>query len=151
MFPAFFLRVCVTVVLWIAFYNPVPVHTRSTSMSALIPLATSGTSVDTLLSIPHLVFNPLVITANADSTRFVVATIETLNLGGGTLVLNKVVPSCGCAFASVQRRQSDSLGVASIRLGVNTETLLDSINNVDFEVHSNAGNSPTVFRLVVRR
>jgi hypothetical protein len=89
------------------------------------------------------------VTAYADTSGFAIGRLQFYNTGGGTLTVTGVKGSCACASASVQRSSATGMEAGEIRWGVNAKHLRDSVNNVDFTIHHNGDNSPTMFRVVV--
>lgn len=100
---------------------------------------------------PVLKLDPPALVVDADSAGFVVTRVKFVNTGGGTATVSSVTGSCGCASASVQRNHASGITYGELRLGINAQSFKDSLNNVDFTVHSNAKNSPSVIRVVVRK
>jgi len=100
---------------------------------------------------PKVAFDPPVLVTTADSSGYVTAMVKVLNIGTDTVRILGVKGSCGCAGASVQRSTAVPDKPGAIYLTVNTRGFVDSVNNVDFTLTSTATNSPTVFRIVVKK
>lgn len=124
---------------------------RETTASSIVPAITDSLNTTPLPHPPLAKLEASAVTLNADSTGFVSARVYITNAGSGILTISSVQGSCGCATASVQRNNIQGDTKAMIIVSVNTANLAKGSNNVDYTISSNAGNSPTMFRVVVNK
>ena len=117
----------------------------------IILVASVATSQDPAPKGPVATFEPSGIVTEADSSGFVTRIIEVRNTGTGTLTLESINGSCGCAGGSVQTNNAQADSTAKLYLWINTRHFTDTTNHVDFTVGSNAVNAPSVFRITVQK
>ncbi|NQW29160.1 MAG: DUF1573 domain-containing protein [Ignavibacteria bacterium] len=100
---------------------------------------------------PTVTFEPPAFVTLADSAGFVTKMIKIRNTGGGVLTMTRAQASCGCAGATIQKNNILPDSTGKVYLYVNSKSFVDTINNVDFTIHSNASNPEATFRIVVRK
>lgn len=96
-------------------------------------------------------FVPSFIDIGETSEKFLVREVKILNKGGAPLVITGIKPSCSCASAVALNPTVNPMTSSKIRLSMNTSTMTDTLNTVQFIVESNAKNSPSVLSVFVRR
>lgn len=100
---------------------------------------------------PEVRFVPLQLALHADSTGFAVGTLQVLNRGGTPLQIRRVVPSCQCAAATVQKNPVYPLEVGTVLIRINTRGLRDSVATVEFAFETNAQPELLRYEVVVHQ
>lgn len=88
---------------------------------------------------------------HADSNGFAIGRIQVFNHGGEPLDIRRVITSCKCAAATVQKNPVYPLEVGEILVRVNTREWRDSLGTVELSIESNASPDPKTYTVQVRR
>lgn len=94
---------------------------------------------------------PAFVEIGETSEKFLVREVKILNKGGEPLRIKDIKASCSCASAVALKGTINPMTSGTLRLSMNTSTMTDTLNTVQFIVESNAKNSPTVVSVFVRR
>lgn len=100
---------------------------------------------------PVLLIEPADTTLMLDDRGFASAKIRVRNVGGGKLTITRITPSCGCASASVQRNNIDSVSTGMFVIGVNGKNVTTDLDVVEWVVESNATVARYPYRVHVKR
>ena len=121
------------------------VRTQPEMAELLMPVPDSAVNL-----LPQISFVPPVLQLTMDSTRWVVSKVKILNRGTAPLQINGVKPSCGCAAATVLSNPVKPMDVGEMLVRINTSSLHDTLNLIEFSIESNAKPSPIVYKTYVR-
>ncbi len=119
-------------------------------VESLVQDDTEGADSTALKGQAEIAIVPPVLQLTKDSTLWLSYKVKVLNRGSAPLSLKSVKGSCGCASATVLKNPIHPMDVGEILLKINTTTLRDSLNLIEYSIESDARVSPLIYRVYVR-